>query len=483
VSGLNILDWWKQLDPARRAFLGVGVGLIVLLTAAVAWFTLRTDYVPLFDTDATPGDTSSIVAQLDASGADYRVDADSKRLMVPADRRDKLRAVIEKQSGMLKQPKGFEVFDNADFGMTEFSQRINYERGLEGELARTIMGLDGVRYARLHLVLPDSSLFAQERDQPKASVTLMTAPGKTLSAQQIEGIRQLVAYAVPGLAPERVSIHDYRGVDLVTVTSPKDALSAAIDNRMKAKESIEEYLTTKIYEVLAPLYPAGSTAVSVDVSLRMDHVSSMRDETMPKLMAGASRGHGSAPREAPAPKPAEADAASGGTAAPAPPPPAPVVGDYGIDKLHQQIDELPGAVERITVGVLVPNGTAQRLSNDEVRQLIIGAIGVNEMRGDVVTVQATALPAAAASKTAEDSGSSDSAKPGSANSSHHTRSMPTGWIAGFAAAAVLLLLAGWLIGRQQRGTEPQLSAAEREALLGKVRQWLQQDGEGSAGAR
>ncbi len=456
------------MDQRRRAYLAAGAAIIVVMTVAAIWLALRNSYVPLFEAGTAPADQSAITAELDAMGVDYRQDSDTKQILVPSDRHDRLRADIEKRVGTFKQPKGFEVFDNADFGMTEFSQRINYERGLEGELARTIMGLEGVRYARLHLVLPDSSLFSQERDKPKASVTLMTAAGHTLTNDQIEGIRQLVAYAVPGLVPERVSIHDFRGVDLAPSSGDRDALSNAIDNRMKAKEAIEDYLAAKVNEVLQPLYPAGSAAVSVDVSLRMDRVDSTRDQTVPKLVA-------SAPKARPVPAhESSPDKAGEGEGTPVTPPPA-SVNEYGIDKLHEQVEELPGSIERISVGVVVPANAGSRLSNEEVRQLIEGAIGMNEMRGDMVTVQtAAAMPAGANSRgttTKRTEASGEAPPPPSAAGIPGPTSLLWPLLA---IVALLLLVGGWMLGRRQESSS-RLSDDEREALLRKVKEWLHQE--------
>ena len=468
---MNVLEWWRQMDVRQRTVLSAGVAVIAVLTVVAAWLALRTSYVPLFEGDTAPADAAAIVAELDAMGVDYHQDTDSKQLLVPADRRERLQAIIQKHVGTFKQPKGFEVFDNADFGMTEFSQRINYERGLEGELARTIMGLEGVRYARLHLVLPNSSLFSQERDQPKASVTLMTAAGKPLTQEQIEGIRQLVAYAVPGLAAERVSIHDYRGVDLVPASGSQDALSSAIDNRMKAKEAIEDYLAAKVNEVLQPLYPAGAAAVSVDVSLRMDRVNSTHDQTVPKFVAGQGRARPAPVHEAAPQAPVKT---ADGEAAPAPAAaPPPVATDYGIDKLHEQVEELPGSVERISVAVVVPAGGGSRLTQEEVRQLIEGAIGMNEMRGDVVTVQTADAAAAAPAPQMPIAAAPAAPSPGSKDSSDRPRRPKLFWPVS-TAVALLLLAVGWWIG-QRNASASRLSDAEREALLRKVKDWLRQE--------
>ncbi len=479
---MKVIEWWRQLEASRRLYLGAGVAGILVLTAVFAYFALRESYVPLLSDGAT-GDNASIIARLDASGAAYKVEPGSGRILVPEEQRDKLKAVLVDSGAAPRQPKGFEVFDNSDFGMTEFSQRINYERGLEGELTRTIMALDGVRYARLHLVLPESTLFQRDKDQPKASVTLMLAPGKSLSPKQIAGIRELVAYAVPQLKSDMVSIHDYRGIDL----SPRDDAdeepsSNAMHGRIKAQEAIETYLAAKIYDVLVPLYPPGSVTVSVDAALRLDHVSSVRDETLPKAIMQPAIAHQRGSASIPV---VHVPPASPMPASATPPPPAPVTapasqaasGEYGIDRVHQQIEEVPGAIERLSVSVVVPNGSPQNLSVEELRELISGAIGANAERGDVITVQAATMRAGFSAQGSD--GSLGGSHPLSADSTATEQKANRPPLRQMLIPAILIGLCGIVIafwaGRRSREEGTRLTATERELLLGKIRDWLRQE--------
>jgi flagellar M-ring protein FliF len=475
---LKALEWWKRLDTSQRAYLAGGVIGILVLTALFAYFVLRPSYVPLLP-DAALADNATVTARLDAMGADYRRDPDSGRVLVNEEQRDKLRTALADAGGTLRQPKGFEVFDNSDFGMTEFSQRINYERGLEGELTRTIMALDGVRYARLHLVLPESSLFQRDHDQPKASVTLMLAPGKSLSPSEVSGIRELVAYAVPQLKPEMVSIHDYRGADLAPRDVDEEPETGGMRARIKAQQAVDDYLTAKIYDVLVPLYPPGSVAVSVDATLRLDHVSSVRDETLPKPIAPAR------PRTAPPHPAAHADAGGGvvsaAAAASSQPPPAvqATAGDFGIDRLHQQIDEVPGAIERLSVGVVVPSQSSQKLSVDELRELISGAIGADADRGDIITIQAAATrPAVTGGATAGTSANSGNTTTTPAERGTVRNSISSMLELAIPIGVAIILLAFWM-GRHSTVGGGRLTPIERERLLSRLKESLRSLDEGS----
>src|SRR5262249_51636316 len=144
----------------------------------------------------------------------YRLENDGTTILVDKSQVHALRLKLLGKSGTLKSAVGFEIFNNTDFGMTEFAQKINYQRALQGELARTIQSLDEVKNARVRLVLPESGLFKKSGQKPKASITLAIKEGRSLAPEQVVGIQRLVAAAVPEIEPSAVTIADQRGVTL-----------------------------------------------------------------------------------------------------------------------------------------------------------------------------------------------------------------------------------------------------------------------------
>jgi len=431
---LRISEWWRGLKGATRWGLGVGVSVILLGAAGLIYWAWPQHYIPLF-VDLQPHDSATLVAQLETLGAEYRVDKTTGVIAVPEKVRDHLRMQLLERGVPFKSALGFELFDNAGFGATEFSQKINYQRALEGELARTIMALDPIRYARLHLVLPESSLFKRDREQPKASVTVITAPGRSLTSDQIAGIQRLVASAVPGLLAETVSVHDHRGVSLSGAGAGAVGGTDAIESRVRAKETVESYLTAKVYEILAPIYEPTAIAVSIDASLRMDHVTSTREAMIP----------------------AEKDS-----------------GAHGSKQLDQ-IDELPGAIERLSIGVMLPGGNGSDVSIDQIRELIASAVGANTARGDRIAVFPVLQPKARNQEQppviAADQ--SNGSAPPAGDLAHAVWVEPSLSIKlVFFGLAVFLVAAVYAALRRRKG---QMSRAEREALLGNVREWLQRD--------
>ena len=230
----GFVEFFKTLGAAR---LGAMAAVTLALVAMFAFIIMRVtapQMTPLF-TDLTIEDSASIVRELERDGIAYELKNDGSTLLVPRDRVAQIRmklaeAGIPKGGGV-----GYEIFDKSDsLGATSFVQNINHLRALEGELARTIRAIDRVQAARVHLVLPERPLFSRDKVETSASIVL-TVRGR-LEPQQVHAIRHLVASAVSGLKPERVSIVDEVG-RLLADGSGEDVtagLAANVDERQAA---------------------------------------------------------------------------------------------------------------------------------------------------------------------------------------------------------------------------------------------------------
>ena len=161
-----------------------------------------------------PQDAATIVAELDKLKVPYRLGADETTVLVEESQVHATRLKLMGKGVNLRGGVGFEIFNTTDFGVTEFAQKINYQRALQGELARTIMSLDAVKSARVHLVMPDSGLFRRTNQKPKASIALALRDGRSLQSEQVQGIQRLVAASVPQIDASAVTVLDQRGVTL-----------------------------------------------------------------------------------------------------------------------------------------------------------------------------------------------------------------------------------------------------------------------------
>lgn len=204
----------------RVRFLVVALAVFSALFACY-WLLIRTTYSPLL-TEVAPQRAAEIVKVLDASKIAYRLAENGRTIEVPSDKVDGARLELVGSELPMRGQVGFELFNQSEMGLTEFAQRINFQRALQGELARTILMLDGIAGVRVHLGLPEQRLFREEQVRPKASVTLQLKPSATLTEKTVVGIQQMVAAAVPELDVGDVAILDGSGRLISTLSAASD---------------------------------------------------------------------------------------------------------------------------------------------------------------------------------------------------------------------------------------------------------------------
>lgn len=217
-----------------RLFLLVFAALAIGLGAGY-YFFLRTDYSVLYS-DLRSADAAAVVAELDRRGIAYQLRDGGSTIAVPAGAAATARLAIAGSDVPSRGAVGFELFNESDMGLTDFAQRINYQRALQGELSRTIMMMSGVESARVHLALPERSLFRGNRSEPKAAVTVTSAGGGTVDAARVAGIQRLVAAAVPDLSLDDVVVLDQLG----RIISPA-AAEALVPPDIEEHEAVQHY--------------------------------------------------------------------------------------------------------------------------------------------------------------------------------------------------------------------------------------------------
>lgn len=247
------------------------VGVLALLYVAF----LRPEYTVLYE-DLREADAAEIVAELDKQGITYRLADSRRRILVPESEADRARVLIAGSGIAMGGVVGFELFNDADMGLTEFAEKVNYQRALQGELARTIMTMDGVAFARVHLSLPERTLFRAAKTGPKAAVTVQTPAGRALDLRQVEGIQRLVASAVAELPARDVAVLDAKG-DLVSPTMPDSADGGALDER----SALEAYYRARAQTAAQALLPGLPFEVRVMAQDRGLPSGSATDDTPP----------------------------------------------------------------------------------------------------------------------------------------------------------------------------------------------------------
>ncbi|MBW2600135.1 MAG: flagellar M-ring protein FliF, partial [Deltaproteobacteria bacterium] len=236
----------------------VSIGAFVL-------FVNQKEYRPLFSNLSTE-DAGEIVVVLQEKKIPYKVSSAGNSISVPAEYVSELRLSLA-ASGLPKGGGvGFEIFDSTNFGVTDFVQQLNYQRALQGELSRTINGLDEIQHSRVHIVIPRKSLFVEEQAKPTASVIIKLKTGRRLRASQVEGIASLVAGSVEGLSPEEVMIVDSGGNILSTAKSGSQ-LSKRTDSQIEFQRNIETNLANRIQSMLEKVVGKGKVVAKVSAAL------------------------------------------------------------------------------------------------------------------------------------------------------------------------------------------------------------------------
>lgn len=255
---------------APRTFWFLGA-LVILLLIAGYWFFIRSDYVPVL-TDVPPEEAAEVVKVLDAKKIPYRLADGGTTILIENGQADKARLELIGSELPIRGQVGFELFNQSDMGLTEFAQKINFQRALQGELARTILLLDGIRSVRVHLGLAENRLFRGEQSPPKASVTLILAPGASLTESRVSGIQRLVAGAVPEMAPEAVAVLDGTGKIVSTGTVDQAGLPGSSD-------AILENYRQRVTAAIKASQPWLRFSVNISLKLRESFASSGANET------------------------------------------------------------------------------------------------------------------------------------------------------------------------------------------------------------
>jgi flagellar M-ring protein FliF len=267
---LDSLSWKQTLSLVLAAAAVIG-GL-----ALFSRWNRERDFRPLYSALA-PEDSAAVLAKVRESATEFRLSESGAVVLVPSARVAELRLLMA-AAGLPKSGRiGFELFDKNTFGMSDFTEQVNYHRALEGELERSVMSLAEVEQARVHITFPKDTLFLESRQPAKASVLVKLRPGAQLSAQNVAAICQLAASAVDGLIPEAVSVVDMRGNLLNRArkaASPDDPEPS--EATLEYRQKLEHDLLAKINTTLEPLL--GADKFRATASVECDFSSAEQNE-------------------------------------------------------------------------------------------------------------------------------------------------------------------------------------------------------------
>ena len=276
----RVAETWAGLSARARVALvaalavalAIGVGTWAMTSLLVDWQVL---YSNLSQEDA-----AAVTEALRSGHVTFKV-ADGGQVLVPAARVHEWRLKLASAGVPSGGNVGFEIFDKSQFGLTDFAQRLNFQRALQGELARTIGQLREVQQARVHLALPAPRVFASQDRPATASVVLRLRPGAALRADQVRGIVNLVTSSVEGLTPDRVTVVDSNGRMLASGMERPGGLSS---NQVEARAGIEGEIERRIQTLLDPIVGPGRSAVRVSANLNFDQIERTEERFDPKTL-------------------------------------------------------------------------------------------------------------------------------------------------------------------------------------------------------
>jgi len=264
----QLRDIWGQLGTTQR--LNVTAATLVLVggLSALALWSSRVDYALLYgglsDTEA-----SKVIAALDDAKVPYKTGGGGGSILVPSDKVYAMRMQLAGRGIPSGDGVGFEIFDKANFGISDFVQRANYTRAIEGELARTISQIDEVQSARVMIVMPENRLLLDKDTFPTASVFVHVRGTSQLQSQSINSIRFLVANSVEGLKPNHVSVVDNLG-NVLSENTDDDSLTGLTSTQLAARRNLEQYLAKKAQDMLDKVLGPGQAIVRVSADINYD---------------------------------------------------------------------------------------------------------------------------------------------------------------------------------------------------------------------
>ena len=246
----SLAERMRALPPAKLFGLWGGIGAVITVgLVSLLWMSGSTEQEVLYS-QLSLDDAAAMASKLREMGAPYTLQGDGTTIMVPSTMVHDLRLRLATEGLPRSGGAGFELFDQRSFGMTEFMQKLNYRRALQGELARTITQLEAIKSARVHIVLPEKTLFLDQQEKATASVILTLASGRRLTTEQIRGVTHLVASSVEGLQPDQVTVVDSSGKQL-GVKEQDPALLSVSEAQLAHQQKLEQTLERRLQSLLA----------------------------------------------------------------------------------------------------------------------------------------------------------------------------------------------------------------------------------------
>jgi flagellar M-ring protein FliF len=370
-------------NPLLRAFFGMDATRRFLVfggsavAIAVVWVLGQWAATPTFVTlyhDLELKESGQISEQLKKADIPFRLSAGGTEVMVPAADVAAARVALAREGLPSSGRPGLELFDRPTWGMTDFTQRVTYQRALEGELARTIAGIQGIEKAEVHLVMPVSSPVRRLERAASASVVLTIKPNATLSRESVQGIAYIVSNSVEQLPNENVAVMDNAG-KVLSMPAQAGTAGAMTGRQLDYQHSVEQRLEEKVEDLLTTVLGYGHSRARVSAELSLEEVDRTVETFDPdgQVLQTEQRSEGGAADGSGAPQTV-------------------ISNSYQNSHKVEKSQSTPGNIKRLTVAVLVDEKSAQQagkaLGPERLEAMVRDAVGADSARGDRVSVLA-----------------------------------------------------------------------------------------------
>jgi flagellar M-ring protein FliF len=404
----QLRDIWNQLGPSQRLNVAAATLVLVAGLGAMALWSSRVDYGLLYG-GLSDSEASKVIAALDDAKVPYKTGSGGS-ILVPSDKVYAMRMQLAGRGIPSGDGVGFEIFDKANFGISDFVQRANYTRAIEGELARTISQIDEVASARVMIVMPENRLLLDKDTFPTASVFVHVRGTAQLEPQSINSIRFLVANSVEGLKPNHVSVVDNLG-NVLSENTDDDSLTGLTSTQLAARRNLEQYLAKKAQDMMDKVLGPGQAIVRVSADINYDTVTRsdekydpdgqvIKTQTKDDQTTESSTTANTTPAGITANTLASTNSAAGSS--------APLNNtqdhkttstvEYDVGVTTSSLVQAAGGIKRLTASVsiaAVEQGTGDqrkvvpRTSDqlDKLRSIVASAVGIDTTRGDTIALE------------------------------------------------------------------------------------------------
>ena len=409
-----------QAPGGRKFLLMLGVAAVIAIMSGVWMWSQQPDYRVLFS-NYNDRDGGAIVASLQQMNVPYKFAEGGGAILVPADQVHDARLKLASQGLPKGGNVGFELMENQKLGVSQFLEQVNFQRALEGELARSIESVAAVQAARVHLALPKASVFVRDQQKPTASVLLNLYPGRALDQQQVSAIVHLVASSVPELPVKNVTIVDQNG-NLLSDTASAAGANGLDPSQLKYVQELQQDIVKRIESIITPIVGASNVRAEATADVDFSRSEQAAETYKPNQTPDASTIRSQQTSESQNPSNANPAGVPGAlsnqppapatapiTAAP-PNSTAPAAGgsvgstrkdstiNYEVDKTIRYVQQPMGGLKRLSVAVVVnykrttdksgkvgmrPLTAAEKA---QITDLVKEAMGYNQQRGDTLNV-------------------------------------------------------------------------------------------------